>query len=248
MITGYYRPKTLEEALQLLERPGIVTKPMGGGVALSRDDSEMKEVVDLQDLGLNTIKLEGEKVLAGACLTLRGLFDFPNTPPELMACIQQEASINIQNAATVAGILMTADGRSPFATAMLALDANLFWQPGNLKISLEKWFEERSVIKKVKLISQIEFDASAVLGFEMVARSPLDRPMVCAATAKFASGIIRVALGGWGKTPKLVYKGTDIQSAIAAAGQVYPGEGDEWASSEYRQHTATVLVQRLLSN
>jgi CO/xanthine dehydrogenase FAD-binding subunit len=53
MITQYYRPQTLEEALKLLSQPD--TRPLGGGTALTQKNDESFSVVDLQALGLNKI-------------------------------------------------------------------------------------------------------------------------------------------------------------------------------------------------
>ena len=52
MITIYHRPKSIEEALQLLGRTAPRTVPLGGGTLLSHPHSEAVEVVDLQALGL----------------------------------------------------------------------------------------------------------------------------------------------------------------------------------------------------
>lgn len=57
MITAYHRPQTLDEALTLLSQPNTV--PLGGGTLLSHSKTDSVEVVDLQALGLNSIKKSG---------------------------------------------------------------------------------------------------------------------------------------------------------------------------------------------
>ena len=59
MITDYYRPETLPEALELLKGPD--TLPLGGGTLLSQTKSASVKVVDLQALGLNTLAKERQQ-------------------------------------------------------------------------------------------------------------------------------------------------------------------------------------------
>ena len=54
MITAYHRPQTLDEALALLARPNVI--PLGGGTLLSHPTPDSVEAVDLQALGLDTVK------------------------------------------------------------------------------------------------------------------------------------------------------------------------------------------------
>ena len=54
MIAKYHRPQTLDEALALLSQPN--TFPLGGGTLLSHPKTDSVEVVDLQALGLNSLR------------------------------------------------------------------------------------------------------------------------------------------------------------------------------------------------
>ena len=55
MILEYHRPDTLEEALDLLQRPTPFTVPLGGGSVLSHKTELPLDVVDLQNLGLDMV-------------------------------------------------------------------------------------------------------------------------------------------------------------------------------------------------
>ena len=123
MITAYHRPQTLDEALKLLSQPN--TFPLGGGTLLSHRQSDSVEVVDLQALGLNSIKKSGNSLEIGATATLQQLFEDVNCPDALKSALKLEAPLNLRNAATVAGTICPCDGRSTFVTALLALDAKL---------------------------------------------------------------------------------------------------------------------------
>jgi len=129
MIIEYHRPATLEAALKLLRRKQPETRPLGGGTLLSAPSTESVAVVDLQALKLNNTSLRGKSLHIGATATLQALLETEGIQPALAAATRHEASYNLRQAATVAGSLVGADGRSPFATAMLALDAQLTLQP-----------------------------------------------------------------------------------------------------------------------
>ena len=122
MITTYHRPNTLDEALALLAQPN--TLPLGGGTELSHT-SESIEVVDLQALGLDTLSKSGNTLELGATLTLQALLESEHCPAALKSALKLEAPLNIRNSATVAGTLVAGDGRSTFASVLLALDAKI---------------------------------------------------------------------------------------------------------------------------
>src|SRR3990172_1758467 len=137
MIPAYHRPKALDEALTLLTQPNML--PLGGGTLLSHASSPLSatdsvEVVDLQSLGLDSIKQSGnnpstpsagQRLDIGATVTLQRLLESEHCPSALRSALKLEAPLNLRNAATVAGTLVSCDGRSTFATVMLALDAKL---------------------------------------------------------------------------------------------------------------------------
>ena len=123
MITQYFRPQTMEEALQLLSRPD--TRPLGGGTLLTQSSVESFSVVDLQALGLANLKKSGDRLEIGATVTLQTLLESSYTPQALKAALLLETPLNLRTMGTVAGTLVTCDGRSPFATVMLALDAKM---------------------------------------------------------------------------------------------------------------------------
>jgi CO/xanthine dehydrogenase FAD-binding subunit len=154
--------------------------------------------------------------------------------------------------ATVAGALVTCDGRSSFATAMLALDAMLTIAPDNEKLSLGNFLPLGSRADKNnsplqgKLITKIEIPLNTKLSFETVARTPADRPIVCVALAQWPSGRTRLALGGYGTSPALASDGNESGGVEAAARNIFVEATDEWATAEYRREIAAVLAKRCL--
>ena len=217
---------------------------MGGGTWLNRPSEDIFQVVDLQALGLNKIHKLGNTLEIDACVTLQQLFESADCPEAMKHAIQLEAGLNIRNTSTIAGALVTCDGRSAFATVMLALDAKLTVNQdiGPVVIGLGEFLP----LRPHGLITSITIPVNVSSAFETVARSPLDKPIVCAALAQWSSGRTRLALGGWRKAPALAMDGTEADGIEAAAKSCYQEAGDEWASSEYRSDVAATLAKRCL--
>jgi len=248
MIREYYRPKTLQEALELLARDGLPTLPMGGGTVLSSPSAEAYAVVDLQELGLDGLEVKGNVLHLGATVTLETLLGVAGLPEALQRAIRQEASYHIRQVASVAGALAAADGRSPFACAMLALDASLeiVQLTSQEKVYLGDWLPLRRQQGRGRLITRVSLPLNARLAYESVSRTPADLPIVCAAAARWHSGRTRLALGGFGDAPRLVLDGPEADGAEQAARDAYSQAGDEWASAEYRAEMAATLTRRCL--
>jgi CO/xanthine dehydrogenase FAD-binding subunit len=246
MITEYHRPKTLQEALQLLARPGITTWPLGGGSYLNQPSKEFFAVVDLQDLGLDEIHDRGNFLEIGATATLAAFLDTPRLQPALARAIRHEAAHNLRETGTVAGTLLAATGRSPFTTACLALDVRLTLLPGDETLDLGDLLPVRQEVLPGRLATHVTIPLNADLAYEFVARSPADQPLVCVAAARWPSGRTRVALGGHGKAPLLAFDGTEADGAEIAARDAYNDAQDQWASAEYRREIAATLTRRCL--
>jgi putative selenate reductase FAD-binding subunit len=248
MIIEYHRPTTLQEALELLQRAEPTSLPLAGGSALNRPDGRPIAAVDLQALSLNTHERRGHTIELGATLSLQALMEAESNWPALKAVILHEATHNLRQVATVAGTLVAADGRSPFTTALLALDAVLTLQPGDEVLGLGDLLPMRSERLLHRLITQVAIPGNARLAYEYVARTPADRPIVCVAAAQWPSGRTRLAVGGFGPAPRLAFDGSESEGAGLAARSACGQAQDAWASAEYRQEVAQVLAQRCIAS
>ena len=240
----YHRPKTLNEALELLER-GV---PLAGGTHLTPRLRGIEALVDLQDLGLNKMAIGADNLEFGGMVTLQDLVaQADRLPSALVRTAKLEAGWNIRNRATLAGTLVAANGRSPLATTLLAMDAQLVFAPGDEVVPLATLLANadgsRPWASGRRLITAIQVEVPERLDYEQVARSPVDRPQVCAAVA--IGETLRVALGGYGGAPLLIAE-PDGETAAKAAGNAYADAGDVWASAEFRASVAETLVRRLV--
>lgn len=242
MITVYHRPQTLDEALTLLSRPDA--RPLGGGTLLSQPGPESIQAVDLQSLGLNTISKKGGELVVGATTTLQALLESKECPDGLKTAIKFEAPLNLRNSATVAGTLVSSDGRSTFTTALLALDAKIDIRASKTD-SRALDIGEYLLVRANGLIISITIPLQK-FAFESVSRTPADKPIVCAAVAQWGSGRTRLALGGYGNSPLLAMDGTEADGFETAARNAYHEANDEWASAEYRMDAAATLARRCI--
>jgi probable selenate reductase FAD-binding subunit len=245
MITQYHRPDTLENALALLANPN--TLALGGGTKINTPAYKGKDfaVVDLQKLGLGHLKKSGYTLEIGATTTLEELLQNDHTPLGLQQAIRLESTLNLRNIATVAGTLVSAEGRSPFGVMMLALDAKLtFIGQQTTVINLSEYL----ALRPAGLITQINLPLNIKTAYEQVARTPADLPIVAAALVQWANGRTRLALGGYGKSALLAMDGTEADGLEAAAKNTFHEAADAWASAEYRMDVAATLARRCLES
>ena len=244
MITEYHRPDTLEAALKLLRRKTPATRPLGGGTILSAPTTDAVAVVDLQDLELNKISLRGKTLHIGATATLQSLLDTEGTQPALSDAINREATYNLRQVATVAGTLVAAGGRSPFAAVMLSLDTQLDLQPKDESISYGELLALRANNLRGKLFTKINISTAAKLSYQYVARTPADLPIVCIALAQWPAGRTRLAVGGFGAAPVLALDGRDASGLGEALENALTNASYQWATAEYRLEAGKALLQR----
>lgn len=267
----YLRPQTLDEALRLLQRPGLRTLPLAGGVWLTprlRRDVQVPQplsepadaVVDLTDLGLDGIELDGEpgdgSLRIGATATLSAIVDNPACQQFvsgglLVEAARRAAPLNQRNAATLAGTLLGADSANELLLTLLALDTRATITTGTPR-----------TLHLAELVSgpTQELARGLVLHFDVpwpsqdtrsaqarVARTPADQPIV-AAVAVAQRSRRRIAVGGVAEQPLLLdVTDSPLDAALAAALDEAALRSDWLGSAEYRRTMAVVLSERVLA-
>ena len=246
MIREYLRPTSLDEAISLLTEEGKIRKPLGGGTNLSRYQSGDFSVVDLQEAGLDQISTTDQTIAIGAMTRLDHLLTHPKVDQEIKRAIKIDAAENIRNMATLAGWLITSDGRSILTTVLLALDAALTWEPESQKVLLGDWLPLRDQLPPAVLLTEIAWYPQLHVAFEYVARSPKDRPILVVAIAQWGSGRTRVVLGGTGQAPIVAMDGPDSSGVDFASHNAVYEANDHWATAQYRRDVAAKLALRCL--
>ncbi len=226
----YHRPQGLMEAVELLKRKEPRTFVLGGGTWLVGEaPRDVEAVVDIANLGLNRIVVEGNLLRIGAAVTHQTLVESELLGLDARGALriigetaEAMSGLNIRNRATIAGAVVTADAASPLVTALLACDAEVvvagardkskdmqepsdFWKVIPLAGFLAyRW----QVLDEGMLITEIRMPIPTPdtrSNYQRVARTPKDYPIVCAA-ASFAmkdgiAGNVRVAVGGVAPAP-----------------------------------------------
>jgi CO/xanthine dehydrogenase FAD-binding subunit len=127
-VKAYFLPRSLPEALGVLEAHGSELLVMAGGTVampLINDGLSLPDVVmGLRLAGLDGIERRNGALRIGATATLTQLLD-QDAIPMLREAARNTASWSIRNMATVGGNLFTPPPGGDVAVALLALDASV---------------------------------------------------------------------------------------------------------------------------
>lgn len=242
ILKAYHRPSTVEEALQLLSRPGITTAVISGGYRLiPRLPETMEEVVDLQAVaGLTEVTYTGKGLRLGAMVRLQTIVDDERAPRLLRQAARLEGPNTFRHATTVSGVVANGDKDSEFLAALLVFDAEAQAQTsGGLKnIPLATLLRDAPSALSGGLITTITLATMGQTAADRVARTPADRPIVAALARRGEDDELRLALCGVANTPVLV----DPANVKAGVNPPHDFRG----SREYRRQMAALLSKRVL--
>lgn len=242
MILDYFRPKTVKEALALQEsHPN--SRFLGGGSSVQNTTDDYF-AIDLQLIGLNKINKEKKSYSIGATVTLDEIYEYFQHFSDLRQALRIEGSKNQRNRATLGGLLMTAGGRSPFLTCLASIKSLIYMESDDNPIDLNHFLENRNLNKRLILNIKIELPEKFV--FESVARSPLDKPIVCCAVSKYGTES-RVSIGGFGLYPILASGESFLDMDEKCIVDAFLLSDDQWASASFRASLIKTLTERLLN-
>lgn len=242
-LTGYHRPSSIDEVLQLLTRPGINTTILSGGTYLTAHMPEtVSEVVDLQAIdSLHQISIREQKLRIGAMVRLQTIVDYPQTPALLRKAALHEGPNTLRNAATIGGIVASPNKESELLAALLVFEATVQIQTSNgeKQMPLTNFLRDIPTALGGGLITSISVIPTGQTASDRVARTPADRPIVAALARRDEHGQIRLALCGVDNRPVLVDPET-VKSAVNPP-------NDFRGSTEYRRHMAATLSRRIIN-
>lgn len=236
MVTAraYWRPSTITQAFELLERPGAVV--LGGGTRLNGGSAEVAvEVVDLQALDLDGIAPEPrDRLRIGAMTTLQELVDSEDTPVVVREAARREQPSTLRAQATVGGCIATGHAESELLGALLVHEAVVHVGDSTATgaVPLEVLLTGLP-LGAGRVVTAVTIHTAGAAAAVHTARTPADRAIV-AAFARVTDGGPRIALTGVAPTPILWQAGDEIDPS-----------GDFRGSSEYRRALAEVLLARV---
>lgn len=128
-----FQPRSVDEAVEVLDRVGDGAKVVAGGTALTimlrQQLIAPDALVSIGGIpGLDTIERSGDVLLLGSLVTHRQVERSPVVRrhlPTLAETFGKVANIRIRNAATVGGVMAESDYASDPPTVFLALDAEV---------------------------------------------------------------------------------------------------------------------------
>ncbi|KAA3662840.1 MAG: hypothetical protein DWQ04_12385 [Chloroflexi bacterium] len=257
-ISAFYRANSLEEALELLNKPD--TKPIGGGAHLLSTDVSCA-VIDLQDLGLNQIEQQNDALVVGGTTRLAELAaylaDQDGGAAELLADVIHKAGPNTyRNAATVAGTLARRLPDSEWLSTLLAFNATVtLHNPNEITLSVADYLAEAE--RPFGIITHLTIPMPAGQGStHRVARTPADYPIVSVTGWQPEGGAVALAVTGLGKRPfRLLDAETAVTNQINAdtisaaantAKSANQHPGDFRGDAAYRAEMASTLTRRVL--
>lgn len=203
MITQYYRPLTLDDAIALIARPDAVVLA-GGTTVNAAPDRAASTAVDLQALDLAGIEVEGDAVRIGATSCLQDLVDSALIPTVLRDLAQREAPSTIRAMATVGGTIGTADPESELLAGLLAFGTRVtLGRSGSpTEHSLGHLLGDAGLLNGA-IITAVTVPTPGRAAADRVARTPMDRPIVMA-VAHRDGDTVRVAMTGVSTVPLVV--------------------------------------------
>ncbi|MEM1362224.1 MAG: FAD binding domain-containing protein [Pseudomonadota bacterium] len=248
-----------EADAQLTERSRI----LGGGTLLMRDvnygDQSFDRILRVTDPALRQIDLQGSRISIGAGVRMAQILALSELD-FLHPVASKIGGPAIRAMATVGGNLFAEHPYGDFATALLALDAQVTWADGRSE-ALEALLTQRRRGGMVAAVS-ITKPAPGEFRYLKVTRTkPKGVSVMCIAALLRREGgrlgDVRVAYGAMGPTPlrakavEAALKGATLDAsgiapALARASDGITPPEDALASSWYRKEVLPVHLSRLL--
>lgn len=218
------QPRSLQEAVTLLQKHGDESRPIAGGTTLiilmKQRALQYRYLVDLQSIaGLEDIKNEADGVRIGALATHRKVETSPliqQAFPALAQAFGRIGNVRVRQTASVGGNLAHADYRLDPPPVLLVLNAevNVFGPAGSRTIPIKKFFQGmyETALAPGELLVDVKIPfmppSSRAVYLRYTALSANDWPCLGVAALLTMTGSrcreIRVALGGVASTPVII--------------------------------------------
>lgn len=269
---AYARPKSLAEALDLLDGEGA--RILAGGqsllAALNMRLSAPSLLVDINQIPeLSGISLRGATIVIGAMTRHHELATSPLIAkhlPLLAMAAPHIAHSAIRNRGTIGGSLALADPATEWPACCLALDATLIAasRGGERRIAARDFFAGiyETALDASEVLTRIEIplpSKAAVAGFDELARRRGDYAMVGLAAQGVREGEVwrelKLAFFGAGDRPLLaqeaaraIVAGESVNAAQAALDRELSPSDDGECTARTKMHLARVLLGRVVTS
>lgn len=250
----YVRAASLEEAYELNQNKRNLI--VGGMLWVRMGRGNFNTVIDLSDLGLNTIEETEEAFRIGAMVTLRqielheGLNQYTmNTAAQ---SVKDIVGVQFRNSATIGGSLFGRFGFSDLLTVFQSYETYVELYKGGV-MSLEEFAKQK--LDKDILVRVIVKKTSGKFAYQAMRIARTDFPVLTCAVS-CADGEYKAVIGArpgkarvYRDVAGILQGGITEETAEAFAKSVakqVPTGTNVRGSAEYRKHLAKVLTKRAL--
>lgn len=273
-IRHYYRPRTVEEALQVLDKGAGKAVLVGGGTSLSlRLPSRVEALVDISDLGLDRIEERDGEAVIGAGVRISQLMDSPFLSRLfggiLPAAARSLASTPLRNMITVGGNIYQVLPWSDLPGVLMAMDARIMVQKAggrSRSILASEFFSRhpRTILSTSEMITEVRIPVPRHVHFgayHKVSKTAVDYAAVSITTTlQMEQNRVmncRLAIGSLRPLPiratqaEAVITGQEpsrqlfMRAAAVAAGSLEP-TSDFRYSKQYLKHMVKIWLKRCL--
>lgn len=255
-ISCYHRPRSLEEAYDLVVGQGAY--PLAGGAWTLISRKNLSSAADLSDLGLRYIKIEGEYIALGAMATARDLETSSLLAeafgPLFSQALRGIAGIQIRTIVTAGGSVAGRYGFSELLVVLLALDASIVFYKDRTQC-LASYLN--AAPGAPFLIEKIIIPRNAKATYQCMRQTANDFPILSICAARTSAGW-RISVGARPQAAALCPQAGSFLNSLEnpgedgskRAGLIAAQElsfGDDLrASAEYRRSICPVLVARAI--
>jgi putative selenate reductase FAD-binding subunit len=257
MITDFFQPASVEEAVSLKEKHAG-SLYFGGGTEINYAGSHKQSasVISLEGLGLKNIDQDGNTLVIGSSVTMQELIDTPLVPTVLQEAARCIYSRNVRNMATLGGNIGANRTDSAVISCLIALSADLETAEEGL-VSVEEYIsgDKDSLILFVRIPQQQ--GECAVTKISKSAGSPSvinvavridetwdDIHEAVIAVGGVAPRVIRLGSIEEGLTSGKIKDKDDLQKAVS---EVVSPESDILGSMSYKKYICGVVVADCVS-
>lgn len=257
----YFRPSTIQEALQLIGKSGQITLS-GGAFAFAELDLPYETVIDLQQIAeLKTIERQNKSLVIGSGANLQSVVDSELVPSILKKSITRSIGPNHRNGSSVLETLLFPLAIPEWTATLYAMEAQATVIQANgeqITVPLIEGIDSQQGI--ATSITVPILDANEAISAAYVARTPASVPIVTAtvyikATTENKIATARAAIYGSCQDPYILLPlaiggypldSTSIEGAAELVSTETDPIGDYLGSVEYRREMAGVCVKRAL--
>lgn len=262
----YFCPKSLNEAVDLLQKPGAKVFAGGTDLIVSMRNGIMHPLllVDIKKVEkLRITSAEQGELHIGAAVTVNELLESQEVREQFPILVEAAASLasyQVRNRATVIGNLCNASPAADMAPALLVLNAKLeiFSRTGTREIPLGQLFTgvKRTSLSEGEIVTQLKVPLEKGSGKYLKKSRLKGHDLSAVGVAGFFNGSeMRLAIGACAPTPVLCSFSPSnmsydeiLETAIQKVREITKPIADIRAGREYRIAIIEVYVERVLSS